>query len=688
MSNFRLNLPVDIPWTFIRCSHDMMDDTWCNKKSPSPFRSSLALYAYEPKAEELPAELCGNRITYLKVSCSITGYQPEESEKEQIVRLLETAEVDYSKIEQIVGEYFGCYGVLLNVSVHPYDKELKDDFRKYPRIIDFEPKIRDFYQAASETGEVLTASIGRVSTSKSFTATDSTQSSWQVGAKATVPAELMMATTGVPVGLEANGTTGQVRTETDQENWTTATDASRERREGQSTTTQLSQMYNLLTGYHTGTNRAAFVMLPRPHILQPTDRRTFVQGLRVIEGIQDFFLVVVRPPGEDRMKVDVHLQTGHFPEDIEVEETVPPEEQFGYKSMDVASFSEKCLGLGVLEGVGGAIADAFGGPPPSVPTDVTGGLVTFDGFEADGWEFDPNQGDSGHKSIKEIKRDDDTLSDYDGISFEKHTYKVVSPDQVLIEISVKNKNMAPWDAAYKAKFSRKYKVYLRRPTNVEVNKAADIAGLLITQRALCAEIQFGDCIGNVFSGEAAAAADAAGGWLANESPFRDLGDIPYYSEPTISGSGSSGSGSPGSGNSGSGSWGPPVGKDGSPGLLARTRRSNPRADFAFKKAILRKIQQVLVTSASSPFRYKPGEVGFLQTKHFQRRLLKVLPDKVLDKNVRELEFVDARIKEKINLSLRELLSTDDSQSAAKAQISSKELKELKAVLFREERKQE
>ena len=323
MSNFRLNLPIDIPWKLIDSSPDMMDGKFCNNRSPNLFRSSLAIYAYEPKAEELPEELCGDRITYLKVSCTITGYQPTEEEKGQIVRLFEEAEVDYSKSEQIVDEYFGCYGVLLNVSVHPFDDDLKKDFDNYPRIVDFEPKTRDFYQAASETGEVLTSSIGKVTTSKSFGTTDSTQNSWNSGATVRIP-ETKVGAPGVgEIALGSSGDiradTGQVRTESDQSNWGIQTDASRERREGQSTTTQLSQMYNLLTGYHAGSNRAAFVMLPRPHILQPTDRRSFVQGLRVIEGIQDFFLVVVRPAGQDKLQVDAHLQTGHFPENINIE---------------------------------------------------------------------------------------------------------------------------------------------------------------------------------------------------------------------------------------------------------------------------------------------------------------------------------------------------------------------------------
>ena len=256
MTSFRLNLPVDIPWKLIDSSPDMMDGVFCDDKSPNPFRSSLAIYAYEPRADELPAELCGDRITYLKVSCTIAGFQPTPNEKGQIIGLLEEASVDYSKIEQVIGEYLGCYGVLLNVSVHPFDDALRGDFDRYPRIIDFEPETRDFYQAATETGEVHTTSVGRVTTGKSFGSVDTTQSSWQGTANASISSEAMARLAGVPVGVGATGTTGQVRTEADQENWNIDTDASRERREMQATTTQLSQMYNLLTGYHSGSNRA------------------------------------------------------------------------------------------------------------------------------------------------------------------------------------------------------------------------------------------------------------------------------------------------------------------------------------------------------------------------------------------------------------------------------------------------
>ncbi len=94
----------------------------------------------------------------------------------------------------------------------------------------------------------------------------------------------------------------------------TQIDQSRERRETQGSTTSITQQYNLLTGYHVGTNRATFLMLPRPHTLQATDYRTFVRGLRMIEGIQEFFMIVSRPVALPGICIEASLETGHFPE--------------------------------------------------------------------------------------------------------------------------------------------------------------------------------------------------------------------------------------------------------------------------------------------------------------------------------------------------------------------------------------
>ena len=160
----------------------------------------------------------------------------------------------------------------------------------YPHIIDFEPKIRDLYQAATQNGEILTASVSGVKTDKTGSHTKSTETGLELASKYTSPpSEYGQAEVSSKISHKW-GTT-------DQDSFQVQGDASRNSRETEGTSTSISQMYNLLTGYHQGTNRATFIMLPRPHMLQPTDRRTFAQGLRIIEGVQEFFLVVEYPPG-------------------------------------------------------------------------------------------------------------------------------------------------------------------------------------------------------------------------------------------------------------------------------------------------------------------------------------------------------------------------------------------------------
>jgi hypothetical protein len=469
-----LDLPVNVPWKLIAASPDMMDTTFGNKRFPFAWRSSLAIYAYEPKPEDMPDGICDQRITYLKVTCSITGYQPSDAEVRRGHVIFPN--VPTEELDRIFKEYFACYGVLLNVAVfpHPYippvleRKQITIDFGQqplsdnllnpydldqlvfmsadwsyidlfgtriwiptvpsnnrivdshpqggdgqgelyfryrmevtvplssrvdarivhysnypvemmaynersqlvdsdqtgsqqgqifdiglqgdgiatvvfeswskdrsnpidenqivlllkfsctylqpnpidqanYPHIIDFEPKKRDLYEGVTEVGEILTASNQSISTGKSFTQTKSSETGIHNESEFQDTSFL-----GTERSVNRSGSThswGQ----TGSDSSTIQIDGSRERRELESTTTSLTQMYNLLIGYHAGTNRAVFLMLPRPHTLQPTQRATFVQGLRIIEGIQEFFLIVTRPKDMEGLSVEAVLDTGHFP---------------------------------------------------------------------------------------------------------------------------------------------------------------------------------------------------------------------------------------------------------------------------------------------------------------------------------------------------------------------------------------
>jgi hypothetical protein len=200
------------------------------------------------------------------------------------------------------------------VSVTYSSLERPTTLADYPHIIDFEPKTRDLYQSATDQSELLTGSSGSINTGKSLTNTSSSQMG--LGLSTNVSGSYY----GTTFGGSASMTGSWGNTSSDQT--TTQVDASRETRETQGSTTNITQQYNLLTGYHAGTNRAAFLMLPRPHTLQPTDYRTFVRGLRMIEGVQEFFLIVSRPLELPGICIEATLETGHFPETVST--STPP----------------------------------------------------------------------------------------------------------------------------------------------------------------------------------------------------------------------------------------------------------------------------------------------------------------------------------------------------------------------------
>jgi hypothetical protein len=69
-------------------------------------------------------------------------------------------------------------------------------------------------------------------------------------------------------------------------------------------------MYQLFNGYHLGTNRALFVVTPRPHT-SSDNGFNLLDGERKLEGIQDMFLVVNVPSNLKGICVQASLDTGH-----------------------------------------------------------------------------------------------------------------------------------------------------------------------------------------------------------------------------------------------------------------------------------------------------------------------------------------------------------------------------------------
>jgi hypothetical protein len=292
-----LSLPVDVPWTLIAASPDMMATVFCKKTFPFEWKSSIAIWAYEPPVDDLPEGLYDVRVSMLKVTLSITGYTLSKAETDA-----GRVEFPTQEIHDVIDQYFGCWGVLLNVAVFPSPEDKEVPLSRYPHIIGIEPKTRDLYQASTDTAEILTASKSGVNVGKSQTNTEAQETGLNLHSD--------YDSGQTPYG-DFKG--GWVATHqwgsTDSDTSNVQVDASRDSRETKATTTNLSQLYNLLSGYHLGTNRATFLMLPRPHTLQATDHRTFVQSLRMIEGIQEFFLIVSRPSKMCGLAIETRLET-------------------------------------------------------------------------------------------------------------------------------------------------------------------------------------------------------------------------------------------------------------------------------------------------------------------------------------------------------------------------------------------
>lgn len=705
MGRALLALPINIPWKLIAVSPDMMDKQFCNKLFPFAWRSSLAISAFEPRAEDLPENLCEERITYLKVTCTITGYQPSRDETKDVTTILEpfgdTPTEDLrEEIDRILTEYFACYGALLNVAVFPhpstktelvpatvdfsnqnpgasllnplvsgdvsfhaedqptnrivdilgvgtaqldlfkkmvvtfpssprvdakivhrnpdsvtmhafkgtepvgsktagpeqvqiheisiegeridrvvfespedqaallaftrYDtREVPLDLEDYPHIIDFEPKVRDLYQAATETGEILTSSHSNVATTKSFTNIENTESGFQLG--------FSLPLSGTPPGTQPTLTGGfsRTRTDTDQDNWAVHTDASRERREMEGTTTQLSQMYNLLTGYHPGTNRLVEFLLARPHVLQPTDFRTFVQGLRAIEGVQEFFLIVARPEYVRGLCIEAFLETGHFPENAKIEQ--PPDEyEESYEDFFVTAQvkEDECKRLegenptALYKVDEGWIIDRRKSRQSAVP-------------EA-GWT-------DGHPGMSEIEITDKEspelrLQAYDYRPFDATTAQVVG-------------RICGEEVGGDRFFERKYRVFTRSEKPIQrFQPRADIDRLLITSRGLCACFLSGEpCLEVVPPPEPPI--------ILSSSPELSIVDEPMIKvNPTLL----------------------------TPQLSSQTR-------LPAIKDLLRQVQVAMLTSWRQPKRYLPSKIGFLESEYFKNRIRKVLPQAHLAK---------------------------------------------------------
>jgi hypothetical protein len=264
------------------------------------WRSSLAVSYYVVPPDQTADGYPNSRIVYVKLSASITGYNPSED-----LRAARTAAEAPGTLDDLqrtlwdviissgwAATYWPCLGAILQFAVYPNNASgvEPDD---YPFIMDFEPKKRELYEQVTQGSEFLAGSAEKLSTTKGSTNTQSVDVS---GGGSFL---------GIGLSASAGASWQQVDSRT--------TDTSRENRETQSYSTSFSQMYQLFNGYHLGTNRALFVVAPRPHTVSDSSQTDFnlIDGQRRLEGVQEVFVVVNMPKNLDGFCIQAGLDTGH-----------------------------------------------------------------------------------------------------------------------------------------------------------------------------------------------------------------------------------------------------------------------------------------------------------------------------------------------------------------------------------------
>jgi hypothetical protein len=301
MTTQALDMPLDVPWQRLAFSTDMIETNMNDDGLPPKWRSSLAAYAYVVAAEDSQEQYPDRRIVYLKLTTSITGWCP----REDLLNAVDLGGVTDPHLtsgwQAVMGsdwasKYWPCLGAIAQIAIYP-NPSTGVALSDYPYILDFEPKKRELYEAVSATNEFLSDTANKVGTQKGTTTTDSTEAKVGYGLTSAIPS------------LSGGVTNTTTRQEIEQR----TTDTSTESRETQSHTTQFSQMYQLFNGYHLGTNRALFIVFPRPHTVSDKSQldQNLVNGERQLEGIQEMFLVVSLPKTMAGFCVKAWLDTGH-----------------------------------------------------------------------------------------------------------------------------------------------------------------------------------------------------------------------------------------------------------------------------------------------------------------------------------------------------------------------------------------
>jgi hypothetical protein len=300
-----LNLPTDIAWERICVSADMLDKEPCDQVWPAKWHTSIAIFRYKPTDEYQVYP--NRRILYYKVVCTITGYQPADQEITGSINWSGVSADDIANFQALQNTYLPCNGAVIQVTVAPHEEMIA--LADYPYFMDFQPKQRALYEQASDSQERVSRSLESLSVSKGAGGSQSTEV-LDIDQGFSVGMQGSYAGTGGGFNVSRQGQWGTKNMSQEDQSNIRTTDSQREARDTVSHTTQISQMYNLLQAYHQGTNRALFYLAPRPHVLE--EPSGFIRGPRVLDGIQEFFLIVNQDAQQGDPCLSVRLDTAHL----------------------------------------------------------------------------------------------------------------------------------------------------------------------------------------------------------------------------------------------------------------------------------------------------------------------------------------------------------------------------------------
>ncbi len=284
MADEELAPPIEIPWKLASTTQVF--------EAGGPVETTISLFFHEPDEETLTDSEADDKLVYFKVTASVSPcrFEPTDSELASAF-LAGNLPVLHLQLDLDVSPASGETG-----SIRPYFHGAQPLHR---RFIETGVVGNDLVEGASDgqffgkSGSQLYESVDSSSRTTSFGG----------GASFTIP----FTSIGVGASAQTTGTDVSSTRNVDQMVDTTTREASQERRELVSHTTNVENVITLLTAKHLGTPYLRFSLFPRPLQLlsiDPSDPNLwFSQLLRQrssgIEGIQEFTAVVVVPRDMD-----------------------------------------------------------------------------------------------------------------------------------------------------------------------------------------------------------------------------------------------------------------------------------------------------------------------------------------------------------------------------------------------------